>query len=248
MGHLRWAGKSIHRSGKGPATNVIHGIIWYQGEWDARGGGAENYYLQLECLIEEWRTDWRLTEVKFYIVQMPKMGIGKIHIVRDAELHNYFLDDTVEMIVSIDFEDGGDAVHPPKEQFGKRLSNLALMKEYGQPIEASSPVHNENLSYADGQDITVVFNHTYGGLSVQTQTPEAEWEVSNGGNSWYPVTTLSIVDGRNYSGESMWGGDSEYFHHDHNCCHRFRELYYHLLCGNWRRSWIVSQQWRLLLE
>ena len=180
---------------KGLQPYVIHGIIWYQGEWDARGGGAENYYWQLECLIEEWRTDWRLPEVKFYIVQMPKMGIGKIHVVRDAELHNYLLDDTVELIVSIDFEDGGDAVHPPKEQFGKRLSNLALMKEYGQPIEASSPVHNENLSYADGPDITVFFNHTYGGLLSQTQTPEAEWEVSDGGNSWYPVTTLSIVDG-----------------------------------------------------
>ena len=121
---------------------AIKGATWYQGEWDARGAqDASKYYWQLPCLIDEWRTDWGQGIFPFYVVQMPKMGINSIHIVRDAELQTMLNDPKVEMIVTID--QPGNDVHPPcKAPFGVRLAMLARKFEYGQDLFARSPVYN----------------------------------------------------------------------------------------------------------
>jgi hypothetical protein len=62
-------------------------------------GDAEKYYWQLPGLIQEWRTDWGQGNFPFYVVQLPRMGISKVHIVRDAELQTagrYREYDTIE--------------------------------------------------------------------------------------------------------------------------------------------------------
>lgn len=110
----------------------IRGVTWYQGERDSRSfKDSEKYYWQMPCLIDEWRIDWGQdpSNFPFYIVQMPKMGISSVHIVRDAELQTALDDPKVEMAVSID--NPGNDVHPPcKNEFGVRLALLALEFEY----------------------------------------------------------------------------------------------------------------------
>ena len=157
---------------------AIKGATWYQGEWDARGEqDASKYYWQLPCLIEEWRTDWGQGDFPFYVVQMPKMGISSIQIIRDAELRTALDDPEVEIIVTID--QPGSEVHPPsKEPFGIRLATLARKFAYGEDIVARSPLYNPDASYVAGDTIRVVFDHVADGLQP-LDGPLAEWEIAD---------------------------------------------------------------------
>ena len=173
---------------------AIRGITWYQGEWDSRSAkDSEKYYWQMPCLIDEWRTDWGQTPFNFpfYIVQMPKMGLSSIHIVRDAELQTALDDPKVEMIVTIDNQ--GRDVHPPcKEDFGVRLALLALKFEYDHSsIIARSPFYNAAASYIAGDTIGVVFDDVADGLQP-SDSPLAEWEIA-GSDGRYVAADAVIV-------------------------------------------------------
>jgi sialate O-acetylesterase len=172
---------------------AIKGATWYQGEWDARGAqDSSKYYWQLPCLIEEWRTDWDqdMKDFPFYVVQMPKMGISSIHIVRDAELRTTLDDPKVEMIVTID--QPGNDVHPPrKDPFGVRLAMLALKFEYGQDLVARSPFYNASSSYVTGGTIGVVFDNVAGGLQ-SSGGPLAEWEIADSSGSYVAADAMII--------------------------------------------------------
>jgi sialate O-acetylesterase len=174
----------------------IRGVTWYQGEWDSRSAkDSEKYYWQMPCLIDEWRTDWGQDPFNFpfYIVQMPKMGLSSIHIVRDAELHTALDDPKVEMIVTIDIL--GRDVHPPcKEPFGVRLALLARKFEYGHSIEARSPFYNAAASYVAGDTIGVVFDDVAGGLKSSGGPDDslAEWEIA-GSDGNYVAANANIV-------------------------------------------------------
>jgi len=171
---------------------AIKGATWYQGEWDGRSSqDSSKYYWQLPCLIEEWRADWGQGDFPFYVVQMPKMGISSIHIVRDAELQTALSDPKVEMIVTID-QPGSD-VHPPcKDPFGVRLAMLARKFEYGEALlVARSPFYNAAASYVAGDTIGVVFDNAAGGL-LSSDGPLAEWEIA-GSDGTYVAATAGIV-------------------------------------------------------
>jgi len=178
---------------------AIRGATWYQGEWDARGAqDASKYYWQLPCLIDEWRTDWGQGIFPFYVVQMPKMGINSIHIVRDAELQTMLNDPKVEMIVTID--QPGNDVHPPcKAPFGVRLAMLARKFEYGQDLFARSPVYNASSSYVDHEKIRVVFDNVADGLCssvadglCSSSDPLAEWEIADASGSYVPANAVIV--------------------------------------------------------
>ena len=164
---------------------AIKGATWYQGEWDSRSlNDAQKYYWQLPCLVKEWRSDWGQEAFPFYVVQMPKMGLKSIHIVRDAELQAMLSDPKVEMIVTIDQQ--GRDVHPAcKDTFGKRLANLALKLEYGLDVAARSPVHNAAASFVEGDSIHVVFDHVADGLDSGDGLALAEWEIAGANGSWF---------------------------------------------------------------
>jgi sialate O-acetylesterase len=170
---------------------ALRGATWYQGEWDARGSqGSSKYYWQLPCLIDEWRTAWGQGNFPFYVVQMPKMGINSIHIVRDAELETALADPMVEMIVTID-QPGSD-VHPPcKDPFGVRLAMLARKLEYGHLLFARSPAYNAAASYVAGDTIGVVFDNVGQGLQ-SSAGPLAEWEIA-GANGNFVAASAVIV-------------------------------------------------------
>ena len=170
---------------------AIKGATWYQGEWDSRSArDSEKYYWQMPCLIDEWRTDWEIPDFPFYIVQMPKMGISKIMIVRDAELQTALDDPKVEMSVHID--NPGQDVHPPcKKEFGRRLAMLALEHEYGQVINSRSPFHNEAASYVSGDTIYVVFDNVAAGLQSSGGSL-AEWEIADSSGSYVAADAVIV--------------------------------------------------------
>jgi sialate O-acetylesterase len=171
----------------------IGGATWYQGEWDSRSANdAEKYYWQLPCLIDEWRRDWGQGAFPFYVVQMPKMGLNAINIVRDAELQAALADPQVEMIVTID-QPGRD-VHPPcKEAFGQRLASLALSLEYGIDLAARSPLPDAAASYAGAGSINIVFDHVEAGLLSSDGGSLAEWEIAGADGKW--VAADAVISG-----------------------------------------------------
>ena len=171
---------------------AIRGATWYQGEWDARGAqDSSKYYWQLPCLIDEWRSDWGQGAFPFYVVQMPKMGINSIHIVRDAELQTALADPQVEMIVTID--QPGNDVHPQcKDPFGARLAKLALEHEYGQTLHSRSPFYNAAASSVAGDTINVVFDHVAEGLA-SSGGALAEWEIADASGNFVAADAV-IVD------------------------------------------------------
>ena len=168
----------------------INGATWYQGEWDSRSvNDAEKYYWQLPCLINEWRSDWSQGPFPFYVVQMPKMGLKSIHIVRDAELQAALADPQVEMIVTID-QPGRD-VHPAcKDPFGQRLAMLALRLEYGLDLVARSPLHDAAASYVGDGTINVVFDHVAEGLQSSGGALLAEWEIADADGNWFAADAV----------------------------------------------------------
>jgi hypothetical protein len=132
---------------------------------------------------------------------MPKMGLGSIHIVRDAELQTALDDPKVEVIVTID-NDGND-VHPPcKELFGVRLALMARKFEYGHSIDARSPFYNAAASYVIGNRIRVVFDDVAGGLQ-SSGGPLAEWEIA-GSDGSYVTANAVIVDSNTVE---VWSSD-----------------------------------------
>jgi sialate O-acetylesterase len=172
---------------------AIRGVAWYQGEWDARSAkDAEQYYWQLPALIDEWRADWNQGDFPFYVVQMPRMGIGKVHVIRDAELQTARNMDSVEMTVNIDYPEID--VHPSrKEPFGRRLADIALKTIHGHAIPAFSPVYDPSQSYVAGSEIYVGFRNVGNGL-VARGGPLAEWEIA-GADGNYVAANARIQDG-----------------------------------------------------
>lgn len=180
---------------------AMRGATWYQGEWDARGSqDSSKYYWQLPCLIDEWRTDWGQGSFPFYVVQMPKMGINSIHIVRDAELETALADPKVEIIVTID-QPGSD-VHPPcKDPFGVRLAMLARELEYDHGLSARSPAYDAARSYLADGAIRIVFDNVGQGLQ-SSGGPLAEWEIADASGNY--VAASATIVGQDQDTVEVW--------------------------------------------
>jgi sialate O-acetylesterase len=172
----------------------FRGALWYQGEWDSRGAkDSSKYYWQLPALIDEWRSDWGQGNFPFYVVQMPRMGISEVRIVRDAELQTALATAGVEMTVNIDYPEID--VHPlHKEPFGRRLADIALKTIHGHDIPAFGPIYDVTQSYVAGDELVVGFNHLGGGLTSYGE-PLAEWEIA-GADGVYVDADAQIVGGK----------------------------------------------------
>jgi sialate O-acetylesterase len=170
---------------------AIRGVSWYQGEWDARNArDAGNYYAELPILIEEWRKDWAQGDFPFYIIQMPRLGISQIHIVRDAELQAARTVANAAISIHIDYP--AVDVHPPaKESFGRRQAYLALKHVYGFDIEESGPIANISLSAVQGNKIAVGFDHVGSGL-VTGGSPLSAWQLASSPGGAYANATAEI--------------------------------------------------------
>jgi hypothetical protein len=170
---------------------AIRGVTWYQGEWDSRStNDAEKYYWQLPCLINEWRTDWGQDNFPFYVVQLPRITISNVHIIRDAELQTAFNVPNTEITVNIDYL--GSDVHPAcKKEFGTRLAYLARKYVYGESIVAQGPIHDAGNSYIQGDKAVIAFEDFGGGLTTDG-TPPDEWEIAGPNKSY--VSANAYID------------------------------------------------------
>jgi len=118
----------------------IKGVIWYQGE--ANASRAYQYRKLFPSLIRSWRDEFKIGALPFYYVQIaPFRGLNPE--IRETQFIALQTLDFVGMAVTSDIGECED-IHPKnKQDVGKRLSYIALNKNYGfKDIEYLSPMYS----------------------------------------------------------------------------------------------------------
>jgi sialate O-acetylesterase len=167
---------------------ALRGILWYQGEGNARGDMPRVYQRQLELLVGDWRARWG-EELPFAWVQLPNLAgddnDASWMLVREATLKALRLPRT-GMAVTVDIGDPKD-IHPKnKQDVGRRLSLWALGEVYGREVPATSgplPAGHE----IRGSEMVVSFKHTAGGLRAKDGAAPKGFLIAGPDHQWLPA-------------------------------------------------------------
>ena len=109
----------------------IKGVLWYQGE--ANRTNANEYEKIVNTMVTSWREQWNIGDFPFYYAQIAPFNYGKNNsaFLREAQLMSSQSLQNAEMVVTLDVGDCTQ-IHPSKKrEVGKRLSYIALAKDYG---------------------------------------------------------------------------------------------------------------------
>ena len=149
----------------------FRGVVWYQGERNAKTLTGWEYDRLLTHLIESWRSTWadragtERRAFPFYFVQVPCQTGPKDLTVEWAWLRDRMRRTvkTVENSGMAVFYDHGPSVHPVNKQVaGERLALLALAKDYGRDIVCCGPMLDQVT--IEGDMAVLAFDHVGGGL------------------------------------------------------------------------------------
>ncbi|MGB0767523.1 MAG: sialate O-acetylesterase, partial [Phycisphaeraceae bacterium] len=155
------------------------GVIWYQGESNARDGLKYNYLK--EGLVKGWRDVFQNEDLSFYWVGLAGFGRGHAGTpegggwgpVREGQRRALRLPNT-GMAVTTDIGDpigGPFDIHPKnKQDIGARLALWALAKDYGKDVVYSGPMYKSHD--VKGDTVVVHFDHVGGGLMAATKGGE----------------------------------------------------------------------------
>ncbi len=177
---------------------AIGGVIWYQGESNARD--PELYAELFPAMIGDWRDRWGQGNFPFYWVQLtafrnrqPSGPDASWAFLREAQSRTRALPRTGEA-VTIDIGDGAD-IHPwEKEEVARRLARWALAHEY----EA------RGIAYAapriagwepDGEHVRIHFANTDGGLLTREFDVVHGFAVAGEDRAWHTVEG-HLINGR----------------------------------------------------
>lgn len=180
------------------APFAIRGVIWYQGERNAKTGTGWEYRYLLPHMIESWRELWAtrsdtpLRNFPFYSVQVPVQAAeGEWPWLRDAFRRSVKAVENSGIAV---FYDYGPALHPPnKEPCGKRLALWALAKDYGRnDLVHCGPLLDEVK--IKGEKAILTFTHVGGGLKSASGGTELRFFEIAGKDGKY-VAADAWIDG-----------------------------------------------------
>lgn len=133
---------------------AIRGVIWYQGETDARNGREDDQRSTLPLMISAWRKAWGEENFPFLMVQLANdwggNGFNKPPAlpasppdnqhwpwVREAQAIACKLIPNTAMACTIDL--GGKIHFPGKQDVGRRLAHVAESQVYHLPVVAAGP-------------------------------------------------------------------------------------------------------------
>jgi len=145
----------------------IRGVIWYQGESNAKR--AYQYRDLFPLMIKSWRDEWGQGDFPFYWVQLadylPETSEPKESAwaeLREAQTMTLSrLPKTGEAVI-IDIGDGQD-IHPKnKQDVANRLARWALSRDYGVPVAYQSPTYKAMEKH--GKKVVLTFDHVGGEL------------------------------------------------------------------------------------
>jgi sialate O-acetylesterase len=165
----------------------IKGVIWYQGESNA--GEADRYRILFPTLIHDWRQKWGRQDLPFYFVQLPNYKARQEEPsdsewaeLREAQASALRILHT-GMATTIDIGDA-TTIHPTnKREVGRRLSLIALAKDYGMHTAYSGP----EFQYLtpSGNTVRVFFKHIEDGLKTSDGRPPIGFAVAGEDRKFY---------------------------------------------------------------
>ena len=176
----------------------IRGLLWYQGENNAREGaaGAVEYADLLTRLIASWRAAWELPDLPFFFVQLPNFpeprdptGVSWAYF-REAQARTLAVPHT-GMAVTIDVGEP-DNIHPRNKQaVGHRLARLALVDIYQRDVAAHAPMLGRHW-IQDGA-IHLTFKNAAGGFITKGDQITG-FAIAGGDRVWHPATVRTEGD------------------------------------------------------
>ena len=176
-----------------PLTKMaIRGVIWYQGESNAKKGRAFVYDRLFRSLIQDWRARWAIGDFPFLFVQISAFAASDVDwpMLRDAQRRSLDVTQT-GMAVTIDLADRDPTnVHPArKSEVADRLALLARSLAYGEIVTANGPLFRQAVPQGDA--MRIFFDHASGLKSIGG-VPE-EFEVA--GEDGVFVPAIARIDG-----------------------------------------------------
>ncbi|MGF1579651.1 MAG: sialate O-acetylesterase [Gemmataceae bacterium] len=150
---------------------AIRGVIWYQGESNARTSDSAKLYKNIfSAMIKNWRDDWGGQALPFLFVQLAPWNRPKTPswaYLRESQLKTWQTLKNTGMAVITDYGHPTN-IHPlDKEPVGSRLALAARGIAYKEAIVYSGPVYETMKT--EGNKIRLFFRHVGSGLKVKGQ-------------------------------------------------------------------------------
>ena len=143
------------------AGGKVRGVLWYQGESDANGGGAEAYPKTMRDFIASVREDFHDPDLPFYLVQIGRFVSDKDpkgwNAVQDAQRRIPDRVPNTAVVASVDLEldDGIHVGTQGQKRLGMRLARVAERELFGL-IGATTPTF-ERVNKRDDRTLVVKF-------------------------------------------------------------------------------------------
>lgn len=148
----------------------VKGVLWYQGEDNAKNSVCYDYEKMLGNLIADWRTSFKAPELPFLIVQLANFNAVKSNpepsawtIVQEAQAK---VGKELKHTGTVVINDIGDAIdiHPRnKQDVGVRLALLARKIAYGEEKLIVSGPEFRAVTHKDGR-LTISYTSVGTGL------------------------------------------------------------------------------------
>ena len=165
----------------------IKGVLWYQGE--ANRPNANEYEKIVNAMVTSWRKQWNIGDFPFYYVQIAPFNYGKNNsaFLREAQLKSSQSLQNAEMVVTLDVGDCTQ-IHPSKKrEVGKRLSYVALAKDYGiSGYDFKSPTLTNY--FIEEQEIILTFSNRV--QLNKNVDPSENFEIAGTDMVFYPANAV----------------------------------------------------------
>ena len=165
----------------------IKGFLWYQGESNA-SSEAYVYRKLFPKLIKSWRQYWGDDNLPFYFVQLANYKAKKDKPtdddwadIRESQGLALNLKNT-GMAVTIDIGDSVNIHYKNKQEVGRRLSLIALNKDYGFKVGYSGPLYNH---YKIEQNKIKIYFDFADGLKTNNGKPPAGFSICGKNHKFY---------------------------------------------------------------
>ncbi|MES2708390.1 MAG: sialate O-acetylesterase [Verrucomicrobiota bacterium] len=175
---------------------AIRGAVWYQGE--SNNGEGMLYLDRKKALVGGWRKVWGQGDFPFYTVQLAPYNYGNgkdnTSMAEIWEAQNATLTEIPNTGVAVINDIGNPAdIHPAnKQEVGRRLSLIALAREYGRAnLVYSGPAFAGKS--VEGGKIRVKFNSTGGGLVSRDGKPLDWFEIAGADGKF--VAAEAVIEG-----------------------------------------------------
>ncbi len=168
----------------------VKGVIWYQGELEDVGWRpADQYRVLFPSLIRDWRSKWGDGDLPFYFVQLanykerlPDPSDSDWAELREAQTVALKSSHT-GMAVAIDLGVAA-TIHPTnKREIGRRLSLIALSRDYGEHTLWHGP--EVRTAVTSGDSMRVFYEHVEDGFKTSDGKPPRGFAIAGPDRKFY---------------------------------------------------------------